>query len=126
MKCFIHPQIDAVGICKNCNKGLCKECAIELENGIACKDKCENQVIAINDLIEKNKRAYETTNISLQTTSDSYKKNSIWLSLLGILFLLFGIIAKGDIFTIALGIAFLIGAVFCFITWKKYKKLQYK
>jgi hypothetical protein len=38
MKCFYHHTVDAIAKCKNCNKGLCNDCLIELENGIACKE----------------------------------------------------------------------------------------
>ena len=37
MNCFNHPNVPAVGICKACQKGLCKECAVDLGHGIACK-----------------------------------------------------------------------------------------
>lgn len=60
MKCFNHPDIDAIGICKNCNKGLCKEYLTEIENGIACTSTCIEEVTQINSLINRNKRAYNT------------------------------------------------------------------
>ncbi len=41
MKCFNHHQIEAVGICIKCNKGLCPECAEDTETGLYCKGKCE-------------------------------------------------------------------------------------
>lgn len=43
MKCFYHPDQDAVGICFACNKGICKDCAIETHNGLVCNDTCENR-----------------------------------------------------------------------------------
>jgi hypothetical protein len=42
MNCFNHPDIPAVGICKYCQKGLCKDCAIDSGYGIACKYHREN------------------------------------------------------------------------------------
>ena len=36
MKCFYHESKDAVGQCKKCGKGLCKECVTK-NNGI-CED----------------------------------------------------------------------------------------
>ena len=38
MKCFYHPPVDAVGICKNCQRGLCPGCASERDGGLACRD----------------------------------------------------------------------------------------
>lgn len=40
MKCFNHPDIDAVGLCKVCLKALCSQCASEDQVGIVCKDGC--------------------------------------------------------------------------------------
>lgn len=72
MKCFNHSEKDAIAICKSCNKGLCKECAIELENGIACKGKCEEEVIFLNQLLQKNKGVYNKTAQSLYTACFIY------------------------------------------------------
>src|SRR2546427_2740465 len=47
MKCFNHPLIDAVAICKNCQRGLCLECGADLGDGLACKNQCEAQVKAL-------------------------------------------------------------------------------
>ena len=38
MNCFNHPDIPAVGICKYCQRGLCKTCAFDSGDGIACKN----------------------------------------------------------------------------------------
>jgi hypothetical protein len=43
MKCFDHQDRDAVGICKSCNKGLCRQCAADLGNGLACLNRCEDR-----------------------------------------------------------------------------------
>ena len=57
MKCFYHPQTDAVAICKNCSKGLCLECVADVGNGVACKGKCEPEVQAFNEMIQRGERA---------------------------------------------------------------------
>lgn len=54
MKCFNHPQIEAIGICKNCSKGLCQECYVEQTDGISCKGRCEKMVKKVNVLFERN------------------------------------------------------------------------
>jgi len=72
MKCFNHPEKDAVGICKNCNKGLCKECAVEVDNGISCKGKCEEELIFLNQLMLRNKGVLKKTSQSLYTSSFIY------------------------------------------------------
>ena len=54
MKCFYHNDIDAIGLCKTCNKGLCPECAVDVGNGLACVDSCEKAVLSYNKMIDKN------------------------------------------------------------------------
>jgi hypothetical protein len=56
MKCFYHPQTDAVAICKNCGKGLCTECVSDVGHGAACKGKCESEVQGFNELIQRGVR----------------------------------------------------------------------
>ena len=58
MHCFNHPAASAVGLCKCCSKGLCPDCAADLGHGLACKDKHEPQVEALNMIIEKNTKLY--------------------------------------------------------------------
>lgn len=56
MKCFSHVSQDAVGICKSCQKGLCRECAVDLRDGLACRGRCEGQVHRFNQLIRTSMR----------------------------------------------------------------------
>lgn len=44
MKCFSHHDRDSVGICKSCARGLCAECAVEVDKGLACRGRCEDDV----------------------------------------------------------------------------------
>jgi hypothetical protein len=54
MRCFYHPQIEAVGICKHCQRGICHECASERDGGLACRGRCEASVDAVTALIRRN------------------------------------------------------------------------
>ena len=40
MKCFYHPEREAVAICRACGRGVCRACALETETGIACRPDC--------------------------------------------------------------------------------------
>jgi hypothetical protein len=40
MKCFNHPAVDAVALCKNCLKAVCRDCATEMELGVVCRGGC--------------------------------------------------------------------------------------
>jgi len=109
----------AVGICRNCQKGLCVECAADLKNGLACKDKCENEVTGVISLVQKHKKAYErAANIGLQ--------NAIWWTLVG------GILVVGSINTrpdsvnpfSVLALVFFVVAALFLKTWFNAKKID--
>jgi hypothetical protein len=47
MECFYHDGATAVGSCRACLKGLCRRCAVALEGGLACPNRCEAAVEAL-------------------------------------------------------------------------------
>jgi hypothetical protein len=79
MKCFNHEGVDAVAICKNCNKALCHACAADVGNGVACVGACEEEVRALNELIRRNRTA-------AQRTGYAYHRNAIVCALLALIF----------------------------------------
>lgn len=82
MKCYNHPEVDAVGICKTCNKGICHSCLTDVGNGIACTATCVDEVKEVNSFIERNKNIYKKA-------SKTNSKYGYFLSALGLLALLF-------------------------------------
>src|SRR5258708_26596029 len=80
MKCFYHPQLDAVAVCKNCGRGVCQEDAADVGNGIACKGRCEDRLRASNLLADRNLA------IS-QRAPTSYSMSFIMWVIVGILFI---------------------------------------
>jgi len=79
MKCFNHEGVDAVAICKNCNKALCHVCAVDVGNGVACSGACENEVKSLNELIRRNRT-------SAQRTSYAYTRNAVVCALIAVIF----------------------------------------
>jgi len=117
MKCYNHRETDAIGICKNCNKGLCKDCVTEIENGLACTATCIDEVEQINALINKSK-------LSHATAAGSYNRSAYISGSMGVIFILWGIKTEGVTgFLTAMGVLFIIASVFSFIAAKKYKKM---
>lgn len=111
MNCFNHNNNPAVGVCKCCYRGLCRECASDLGHGIACKGKHETEVTSINMIIENNAKVYV-----------SAAKNS---SLTPILYLFMGFVFSGyalfsqsnaSYFLMIMGCGFII---FGIITWQR-------
>lgn len=68
MKCFYHPDADAVGLCKHCSRALCRACAGDAEGSLACPGRCEQQVAQIDKLIAGNIRLTNSPNKSLFMT----------------------------------------------------------
>jgi len=114
MKCYYHPTVDAVALCKSCQRALCPECAADVPPGTACKGKCEEDVAALNTMIQRGKTAY-------QKTGKAYKRNSLVMLLVGLIFFSIGIIPilAGDGFDSTF-MAFL-GALFFLWSYFSYK-----
>ncbi|WP_353777728.1 hypothetical protein [Winogradskyella sp. 3972H.M.0a.05] len=101
MKCYNHTNVEAVGICKNCNKGICPECLTEIPNGIACTSSCVEELKLVNELISKNVR-------SRNSVAGSYRRGALLHGLMGIVFLVYGIMDGKHIWFIEImGIIFL-------------------
>ncbi len=73
MKCFNHADVDAVAFCKSCARALCHECVVQVGLGSSCRDRCEQDVAVLNDLVAR--------------ASTVYKKNSVSYILLGVIVL---------------------------------------
>ncbi len=99
MRCFYHSQIEAVGSCQACAKGLCRECAHALETGVVCKGYCEDKVRTFQDLAQTHAR-------SLSGSGRSVLVSSLSIVFVGVLLILFGVRFPGPLLMIPLlGIA---------------------
>ncbi len=41
MKCYVHPSVDAVGVCSSCGRGVCRVCAVRLGGKLYCKEDAD-------------------------------------------------------------------------------------
>lgn len=108
MKCFHHPANDAVGSCSACGKGLCTECAVDLERGLACKNRCEHEVRRIIDLRDYTFTAPQITKTSLERARSVHIRAGIYTIITGTLFVGWGWSRGFDFFMVLgiLGIAY--------------------
>ena len=110
MNCFNHPGTPAIGTCKACSKGLCKECATDLGHGLACKDTHEGEVNDLNMIISKNVKVFSAA-----------PKNTLLAPLfylfMGLVFAGFGYTSKGGVTDLPfiLGIGFIVFGVVVFV-----------
>jgi len=108
--CFNHPQQQAIGICKHCNRGLCQECATDLEHGLACKGRHEENVNEINMIVTKNAK------ILTSNKSRNYI-NLYYYLILGFLFMFFGYNDKNGLlnFAFVMGVGFIVMGLVIFV-----------
>jgi len=118
MKCYYHEKLDAVGTCKSCSKGLCRECAIDLGKGLACEG-CRQDVVDLITTIDRN--------IKIGTNYKNIKKNGMvqfgFMGILGGVFLCTGIYYY-ETFSIVMGACFMLYAGY--ILWRtiKFPKIE--
>lgn len=119
MNCFYHPDQPAIGICKHCQRGLCTNCIAEVEDSLACKNRHEENVRAI-ELV--NDRAL----LQAGRVGSVYLRNAIFYSLVGFLFAGFGVmqirwLGWQGIFLAGIGALLLYAALANYLESRKYK-----
>ena len=122
MKCYNHPENDAVAVCKACGKAVCRACGIKTGNGFVCQQTCAET------LIKKNQ---------LQTRQAAHLKNikrlnflgSLFSIVMGLLFMYFSSLGYGIVynFVFLLGAGFTIyGVIAQFVTMVIFFKSKQK
>ena len=119
MKCFNHPEADAVAICKSCNRGLCHQCMVEVGKSSSCKNRCEADVTMLNELVERGRTAY-------QKSSNTLFRTGLFTLLLGAVFLLIGLLmsdASGaKYFIIVMGLLFVGWGISYFVSARRLRQ----
>lgn len=119
MKCYNHPGIDAVAICKSCARGLCHECLTEVGKSTACKNRCEADVTTLNDLVQRGSTAY-------QKTSSNMSRAAFFILLLGMVFLVIGLLtsvgSRPNYFCIVMGILFIAWGISQFVSARRFRQ----
>jgi len=60
MRCFIRRDVQAIGTCRACNKGICEACAVDLGHSICCQGSCEEKAKVINAQIAQSRTVFQT------------------------------------------------------------------
>lgn len=118
MKCFNHPDHDAVATCKHCSKGVCSECAKESGWGIACSQTCEAEVQALRAMVERNRKM-------VSIGSKTHQRNAVIFFAMAAVFVAFGIVFNGPIsvYMFAFGLIMLVGGAFAIFNSRRIAKL---
>ena len=88
MKCYIHENEEAVGVCKHCSKAVCRICAVANElNFLVCSESCKQEALLYQEMMEKAKMAYGLKPGRLPATI-------IFLLVFGFLFIIIGCVTS--------------------------------
>jgi hypothetical protein len=82
MRCYVHADIEAVGTCRACNKGLCHHCVADLGHSISCKGGCEKKANVLNSQVMQ-------SSVVLQTQRRNRFFAPAFFIVMGIVFMLF-------------------------------------
>lgn len=69
MKCTNHPEVDAQGMCTHCGKVFCKDCLMEIDGKLICKED-------IAKVFEANKTAAPPINVTITNTNANVNANT--------------------------------------------------
>ena len=83
MNCYYHPTQPAIGTCKHCQRGLCADSAALVDDSLACKDRHEKEVHALNVMIKRNL-------LASARTGANYRRNAWFYLFTGLAFAVFG------------------------------------
>ena len=72
MRCFNHQEIEAVGLCKHCQKALCPACANDLGFGLACRDVHESEVTSVSQIVARSVRVQARGGLNRYATALFY------------------------------------------------------
>jgi len=117
--CYYHPDQPAIGTCKHCQRGLCSDCAALVDDSLACKNRHEEQVRALEELAKQNI-------LKSKRASSDYVRNTIFYGIVGVLFTVFGIsqiqwLGLQAIVYAVIGLALLWAALANYLESRKYK-----
>jgi len=68
MECAEHTGRAAIGICRACMRGVCRECAAPQRLGLACRGRCEADVAALSATLEQSIRTAALSRGMVQQT----------------------------------------------------------
>lgn len=65
MKCYAHPNVDAVGVCAVCKRPLCRSCQVVFEGRRFCKEHAEKRLIREERAVALHRRGASLTVASI-------------------------------------------------------------
>jgi hypothetical protein len=91
MRCFYHEDREAIGNCKSCGKGVCRDCAVDLTKGLACRGHCEADVQALIQLIDRNIQLSATSTKLIRSSRGARFSTATFQFVMGVAFIAWGL-----------------------------------
>jgi len=95
MKCYNHPEREAVAVCRACGKAVCQECGLETGNGIACRQSCAG-------ILAEKKEHYFRQAAHLKNLKRLNFLGSLFSIGMGLLFIYFSFMGCGVVYDLIL------------------------
>ncbi len=92
MKCFYHRDLDAVGVCKACGKGLCGACAEDVGGALACRETCQEEARILRQTLARSARLQAASEQALGARPQAHLSTGALRVLVGVGFI---ILAEG-------------------------------
>jgi hypothetical protein len=125
MKCYTHHIIEAVAICRACNRALCPDCVTEVGGACACKNRCEERVTSFNEMVFGN-RADQMRPRFFGNRADQMRTRffSPLQGIIGLFFLIWGILNRSNPiypFLVSFGAIFVVWSIIGFVLYMRRK-----
>jgi hypothetical protein len=112
MKCHHHLDRDAIGICMACERGVCTECANDMERALACTGRCEPEVRRLLDMRDWGFAQPSRQVKILSYTQSNMRRSGAFLMVVGICVIVLGFWTnKVQTFAALGGVPFVFGAL---------------
>lgn len=112
VKCYYHAERDAVGLCGACHRGICADCARDMQRGLACRGRCEHEVRRLLDLRDFSFTQPHQAETVLRASAGAQVRSSIFLIMLGVIMVVYGLYNRRLTFLLWLGgVELVFGAV---------------
>jgi hypothetical protein len=90
MRCFQHPTRDAVGVCSNCGRGLCADCATVVLGKLSCHGACQGEITRQEQLVQNSERATNQRSVVYETSGTMYHQSFAIIGFFGLAFAVLG------------------------------------
>lgn len=126
MKCYYDPSQDAIGCCKSCLRGVSAQHVTDLGKGLACRNRCEDDVRRLIRLIDRNLSGAAATDQILKRGSATGYGSAVFMLVMGLVFTGKGLQEPRLDFVLYLGVGFLGYGIWSFIRVRRYAAIVAK